>query len=461
MKDLEAWILSYLLNSAWQVPLIFAAAWVATRAVRRSGVAMQHRIWVSALVLETFLPACSVQPVQLLREMWQLLLRVWGSEATNGRGRVAVVFGDGYGHGALKLPLELLAGITIVYGGIVVYFAGRLGWRLLRTDLLRRQAERLALTGEASRSWERYCRVFGVYDAAIAVASDVSGPITMGIRRRTILLPMELQMSLSDEDFDAVIAHEFAHMRRWDFAKNLLYEALSLPIAYHPLLWLTRARIAESREIVCDAMAAEAVAGREKYARSLLRLASMLVQGTPDRTLHAIGIFDANIFERRVMSLTEKSMQVRGARRIATVAACVVFGLGTCASALALRMEVSSPAVQDGGQSASGARVRISAGVMAVNILNKVAPVYPQEARDAGISGTVVLHAIIGKDGSIQALQLVSGPKELAPAAYDAVKQWTYKPYLLNGEPTEVDTTIMVNFNLNGSTPEPGSAPNQ
>jgi TonB family protein len=139
----------------------------------------------------------------------------------------------------------------------------------------------------------------------------------------------------------------------------------------------------------------------------------------------------------------------------------VVFGLGTCASALALRMEVSSPAVQDGGQSASGARVRISAGVMAVNILNKVAPVYPQEARDAGISGTVVLHAIIGKDGSIQALQLVSGPKELAPAAYDAVKQWTYKPYLLNGEPTEVDTTIMVNFNLNGSTPEPGSAPNQ
>jgi protein TonB len=72
-----------------------------------------------------------------------------------------------------------------------------------------------------------------------------------------------------------------------------------------------------------------------------------------------------------------------------------------------------------------------------------------------------VLHAIIGKDGSIQSLQLISGPKELAPAAWDAVKQWTYKPYLLNGEPTAVDTTIMVNFNLNNSQPEPGSAPNQ
>ena len=460
MKDLEAWILSYLLNSAWQVPLIFVAAWVVARAVRQSGVAMQHRIWVSALVLEVFLPACSVQPVQLLRELWQLLLRMWGSEAANGRARVAVVFGEGYGHGALKLPLELLAGITIVYGGIVVYFAGRLGWRLLQTDMLRRRAERLVLTGDAGLSWERYCRVFGVQDAVIAVASDISGPITMGIRRRTILLPMELQRSLSDEDFDAVIAHEFAHMRRWDFAKNLLYEALSLPIAYHPLLWLTRARIAESREIMCDAMAAEAVAGREKYARSLLRLASMLVQGTPARTLHAIGIFDANTFERRVMSLTEKSMQLRGARRIATVAACVIFGLGTCASALALRMEVSSPVTQSDGQ-LTDKPVRIAGGVIAGNILTKAVPVYPQEAKDAGISGTVVLHAIIGKDGTMKSLVVISGPKELQLAALDSVRQWTYKPYLLNGEPTAVDTTIMVNFNLDNSTPQAGSAPNQ
>ena len=69
MKALEAWILTYLLNSAWQVPLIFAAAWTAARSVRRSGAALQHRIWVSAVVLEVFLPACSVQPVQLLREM--------------------------------------------------------------------------------------------------------------------------------------------------------------------------------------------------------------------------------------------------------------------------------------------------------------------------------------------------------------------------------------------------------
>ena len=87
---------------------------------------------------------------------------------------------------------------------------------------------------------------------------------------------------------------------------------------------------------------------------------------------------------------------------------------------------------------------------MAGNILTKVAPVYPNDARAAHISGTVVLHAIIGKDGNVEKLVVVSGPKELQTSALDAVKQWTYKPYLLNGNPTEVETTIHVNYNLNG-----------
>jgi TonB family protein len=468
MKGLEAWILSYLLNSLWQVPLIFVAAWIAARTMRQSGTAMQHRIWVSALVLETSLPACSVQPVQLLREAWQLLLQVWGTDAASGRARVTVAFGEGYGHGALRFPAELLVGIPIAYGCVVLYFAVRLGWRLLRTDMLRRDAERLVLTEEAGRSWERCCRVFGVYGASISVTNDISGPVTMGFRRRTVLLPAGLQQSLPDEDFDAVIAHEFAHMHRWDFAKNLVHEALSLPIAYHPLLWLTRAHIAESREIVCDAMAAEAVEGREKYARSLLRLASMIVQGTPARTLHAIGIFDANTFERRVMSLTEKSRQVQGARRIAMAVACVVFGLGTCASALALHMQVSSPvppppppSPQSAAQMESGARARISPDVIEGQILIKVTPVYPDIAKAAKEEGTVVLHAIIGRDGTMKSLNVLSGPALLQGAALDAVRQWVYKPYILNGEPTEVETTINITFSLDKSTPEPGTAPAQ
>jgi TonB family protein len=93
-------------------------------------------------------------------------------------------------------------------------------------------------------------------------------------------------------------------------------------------------------------------------------------------------------------------------------------------------------------------RVRVSAGVTAGLLLHKVAPVYPMDARRAGIQGTVLLRARIGKDGRIADLQLISGPNELAKAAIGAVQQWRYRPYLLMGNPVEVDTQIQVNFTL-------------
>jgi protein TonB len=95
-------------------------------------------------------------------------------------------------------------------------------------------------------------------------------------------------------------------------------------------------------------------------------------------------------------------------------------------------------------------RVRVSSGVSSGLLIRKVNPSYPPLARQARIQGTVVLQAQIGKDGNIQNLQLVSGHPMLAPAAIEAVKQWKYKPYLLNGEPVEVDTQVQVNFTLAG-----------
>jgi protein TonB len=77
-----------------------------------------------------------------------------------------------------------------------------------------------------------------------------------------------------------------------------------------------------------------------------------------------------------------------------------------------------------------------------------VKPQYPQIAVQARMQGTVELHAIISKEGAIESLQVVSGHPFLARAALDAVRQWRYRPYLLNGQPVEVDTQITVNFTL-------------
>ena len=92
--------------------------------------------------------------------------------------------------------------------------------------------------------------------------------------------------------------------------------------------------------------------------------------------------------------------------------------------------------------------VRISSDKAAGMLIHKVDPEYPPEAI-ARIQGTVILHAVISKEGTIERLTVVSGPPMLTGAAIDAVRQWRYRPYLLHGEPVEVETTINVNFTIN------------
>jgi len=97
-------------------------------------------------------------------------------------------------------------------------------------------------------------------------------------------------------------------------------------------------------------------------------------------------------------------------------------------------------------------RVRVSQGVTQGLVIHRVQPIYPQMAKIARVQGAVVLAAIIGKDGTIQNLHVLSTASPLLnQSALDAVKQWRYRPYILNGEPVEVDTQITVNFTLSGA----------
>jgi protein TonB len=92
----------------------------------------------------------------------------------------------------------------------------------------------------------------------------------------------------------------------------------------------------------------------------------------------------------------------------------------------------------------------VTSRLMEGHLIRRVQPVYPTVAKLARVQGTVVLHAIIGKDGHIENMQVVSGPALLAGVAVDAVKQWEYRPYVLNGQAVEVETQITVNFRIGG-----------
>jgi periplasmic protein TonB len=92
--------------------------------------------------------------------------------------------------------------------------------------------------------------------------------------------------------------------------------------------------------------------------------------------------------------------------------------------------------------------IRVSQGVILGQLIHRVEPVYPRIARGARVQGAVQLKAIISKNGDITELEVVSGHPILIPAALEAVKQWRYRPYLLNGEAVEVETSITVNFTI-------------
>ena len=101
-----------------------------------------------------------------------------------------------------------------------------------------------------------------------------------------------------------------------------------------------------------------------------------------------------------------------------------------------------------GAKIATPQLVRISAGVSTALLIKKVQPQYPSNAMQSRVQGQVVLQARIDKEGNVEDLTLISGDPLLAPAALEAVKQWKYKPYLLNGQPVKVETQVVVNFTL-------------
>ena len=442
MSHSASLLINYLLNSIWQTPLLFGAATLGALLLRRQNPLSIHRLWAATLVLQILLPAFSVAAPMRFVLSWLTMNRGLVPYSS-----VTVTFGPPTAWNRIPLSFGVEHAILAVYVLTALYASLKLASGVARTVRLGRRTQLTRLAPSAGAVWSRCRRDFACPGALLCESVDVQTPMTMGLRRPLIVLPNGLANALAEDDLGTLLAHECAHIQRKDYGWNLLYEVLAIPVAYHPVARLTRASVAESREWVCDAMAVHAIARPLPYAQSLLRLATRLAGPKPGIAPHAIGMLDANALERRLMHLLDKNPKTTGLRRYAAFAGCALLGLSTCVTAWALRTGVNTstpPAAH-----AQGPSTKVPGGVMAGNVESRVNPVYPPEAKQAGIQGSVVLHAVISKDGTIENLSVLSGPEELVTSAIDAVKQWTYKPYELDGEPVEVETTITVNYHLN------------
>jgi hypothetical protein len=177
----------------------------------------------------------------------------------------------------------------------------------------------------------------------------MDGPLTAGVRCPSIILPEHLLDETSPELLTAAIGHEMAHIRRRDFALNLVYELLYLPISFHPAAALVKRRINETREMACDEAVTEHLMDAHSYARSLVNFAS----STPylGRHSYTLGVTDANILEERVMKLLKGRPRVSARLAVLSLAAAslILTAVAVGAAKYSFSIEPSVAASQDAG----------------------------------------------------------------------------------------------------------------
>jgi hypothetical protein len=147
------------------------------------------------------------------------------------------------------------------------------------------------------------------YHVALLESAAIDDPVTVGVFHPAILLPSKVLPNLGEQELSAVLAHEYAHIRRRDFPVHILSELISLPVAWHPGIGYLMSKISQTRELACDDYAAARLGKRRSHAKTLLRLASLCLRVPRNNTV-ALGIFDGDNLEDRIMMLTKKTLSL-------------------------------------------------------------------------------------------------------------------------------------------------------
>lgn len=168
----------------------------------------------------------------------------------------------------------------------------------------------------------------------VLISDEISMPATSGIRAPVVLLPHAVADKASRAGLNALLAHEHAHIARKDFLRNLVYEVLATPVSYHPATRGVLSRISDTRELICDRMAAERIGNALEYAQSLVHISGLLLQPTTSTT-PALGLFQGQKLENRIMSLLDSTPRsspkwtaVMGLLSLSIFAPCCVAAAG-------------------------------------------------------------------------------------------------------------------------------------
>jgi len=445
----SGWLMNYLAHSVVTLTILGAVAWLGDRLLRRVGPQAQHRMWVVALLAGVLLPLLPAP----------MLIRYFNHADAGAAGGTAAVtyhmIAATTAHWALTPWLsQMLAGAYLL---TVLFSMARLLWRWRRTRAMVRRSAVLRSNAASRELMEDAARRLGVMPPDVRCSAKTRGPVVLGLRRAMLLVPEGFFAAEGfgpecKDDVSAALAHECAHMARRDYAKNLLYECIAAVVAYHPVSWMMRRRIAETRELVCDERAADTMGDRPQYAASLLRLATAMA-GPAAQPIHAsqtqaIGVFDAAILEERIMRLTTDLPAVSRTRRIAMAAVTACALLAGAGTAMALSFDVTA---QEGAATAPAPEkiYKVGNGVTAPVLTYTVDAEFTKKAKDAKHQGVSIVSCVVDAQGLPQHVHTVKKlGMGLDEKALEAVRQYKFKPGTLNGKPVAVQINIEVNFRI-------------
>jgi beta-lactamase regulating signal transducer with metallopeptidase domain len=335
METISLYVTAFALDALWQVSAVTLLAWACDRLMRNAPARHRHCLWFLALLTCLLLPCLSLTPFLGIQNLLRSGAALLPAHPGGAGGGLAVVsydglfrlkgFTDGGSRPFITSVLPRLT-ITSLYLCSLLHALAMFlrGWR--RAGAIRLAASVRNLPAPVASVARRCQSAFHLRAIPILTSARAAGPLTAGVFRPLIIIPEGLLTQGSEDTLTSAIGHELAHVKRRDFALNVIGELLSLPVAFHPALRLIKRRLVSTREIACDEMVTERLIDSARYARALLTLADSFVGAS-----HTLAASDAGTLEDRVMNLINgrRLLSERKGRAL-LIATLIIFTCLTC-----------------------------------------------------------------------------------------------------------------------------------
>ncbi len=391
-----------LLHFLWQGTVVAILLWVALFAMRKRSAKARYLVSCAALAVLMLLPAATAYV------LYERPALVSGVELPGGPAQALAYTPMRAANWVNALQSSFQVWAVPVWWFGVLFFSARLVWGTRQVSLMRRRGEPVedALNATVIRIAER----MGVNQrVGVLISTLADGPSVVGFLRPVILLPTATILGLAPEQLEAVLAHELAHVRRYDYLVNIVEMFAEALLFYHPAVWWISGRIRCERELCCDDEAVRACGDAFRYARALTALERMRVM-TP--TL-ALGGTDGPLAYRIKRLMGAAPQESLPSRVPGLMAVCLALAsLGLSVNRVRAQAQPDAPGV------------RVDLGTSAV--IHRAPVAYPAAPQIGNIRGTVSVELHLYANGTVSDARVLSGPEELRKPVLESVLGWHF-----------------------------------